>query len=359
MPDNNIFDKVLFVGIDYKHPRGGIASVLNTYSIFIQPFKFVRTTAGELGNLQKICYAVSGYASLIWKLATDTSIEIVHVHSASGSSFWRKSIAIRIAKAMGRKVIFHCHGGGFKEFRMNYSKEVDAILERVDSIVCLSEEWRTYFESISCRNVVVIKNVIAEPDIEAIKSDGLVHFLFLGLICDNKGIFDTLEAIAIHKEDLLGKIILHVGGNGETDRLLSTIKSLDIEPLVHFEGWVDNEKKRHLLNLADVFILPSYIEGVPISILEAESYHKPVITTKVGGIPSIVKDHQTGLFVTPGNIEEIYKAMMMLANNKTLRNEFGEASYRISRGYLPETIKQQLESLYFNILNINKIYRER
>lgn len=123
---------------------------------------------------------------------------------------------------------------------------------------------------------------------------------------------------------------------------------------MHFEGWVDNEKKRHLLNLADVFILPSYIEGVPISILEAESYHKPVITTKVGGIPSIVKDHQTGLFVTPGNIEEIYKAMMMLANNKTLRNEFGEASCRISRGYLPETIKQQLESLYFNILNINK-----
>lgn len=59
-----------------------------------------------------------------WKLATDSSIEIVHVHSASGSSFWRKSIAIRIAKAMGRKVIFHCHGGGFKEFKMNYPKKL-------------------------------------------------------------------------------------------------------------------------------------------------------------------------------------------------------------------------------------------
>ena len=355
MPCKNIFDKVLFVGIDYKHPRGGIASVLNTYSTFIRPFKFVRTTASELNRLQKICYAVSGYASLIWKLATDSSIEIVHVHSASGSSFWRKSIAIRIAKAMGRKVIFHCHGGGFKEFRMNYPKKVDAILGRADSIVCLSEEWKTYFESIGCRNIVVIKNVIAEPDIETTECDGLVHFLFLGLICDNKGIFDTLEAIAIHKEDLLGKIILHVGGNGETDRLLATIKSLDIEPLVRFEGWVDNEKKRHLLNLADVYVLPSYIEGVPISILEAESYHKPVITTKVGGIPSIVKEHQTGLFVTPGNIEEIYRAIKTLTDNKALRNGLGVAGYEVSKGYLPETIKKQLENLYSNKLNFNRL----
>jgi len=355
MPKDNIFDKVLFVGIDYKHPRGGIASVLNTYSTFIHPFKFVRTTDSELSNLQKICYAVSGYVSLTWKLAIDRSIEIVHVHSASGSSFWRKSLAIRIAKAMGRKVIFHCHGGGFKEFRMNYPKEVDAILEKVDSIVCLSEEWKTYFESISCRNVVVIKNVIAEPEIEATESDGLVHFLFLGLICDNKGIFDTLEAIAIHKEDLLEKIILHIGGNGETDRLLATIKSLGIESLVYFEGWVDNEKKRHLLNLADIYILPSYIEGVPISILEAESYHKPVITTKVGGIPSIVKDHQTGLFVTPGNIEEIYMAIKTLTDNKALRNDFGEASYEVSKGYLPEAIKKQLENLYSNMLSFNRL----
>ena len=56
MSESRIFEKVLFVGMDYKIPKGGIASVLNTYSTFIHPFKFVRTAAGELNNVQKVWY---------------------------------------------------------------------------------------------------------------------------------------------------------------------------------------------------------------------------------------------------------------------------------------------------------------
>lgn len=350
MIQSNMFEKVLFVGMDYNVPRGGIASVLNTYSIFIRPFKFVRTTAGDLTGVQKYWYAASGYVSLIWKLLTDSSIEIVHIHSASGSSFWRKSIAIKIAKSMGKKIIFHCHGGGFKEFRDSSPAKVDSILSMADSVVCLSSEWKTYFESIGCKNVIVIKNVIGEPEFKKTDSDGLVHFLFLGLICDNKGIFDTLEAISKHKEELLGKIILHIGGNGQTERLSRQIKEMGLGQLVHFEGWVDKEKKFRLLNLSDVYILPSYIEGVPISILEAESYHKPVITTNVGGIPSIVRNNKTGLFVTPGNREEIYQAIKALTVDEPLRKRMGEAGYEISKGFLPETIKQELEKLYEKLL---------
>ncbi len=349
---DNIFEKVLYVGMDYKVPRGGIASVLNTYSFFIHPFKFVRTYASELNNVQKIWYAISGYTLLLWKLITDKNIKIVHIHSASGPSFYRKSYAIKIAKAMGKKVIFHCHGGAFKEFRLSAPDKVDSILSKVDCVVCLSEEWEDYFQSIGCKNVVSIKNVIGKPKIEDIKKDGLIHFLFLGLICDNKGVFDILKAIANHKLELENKIVLHIGGNGQTNRLLSVIKELDIENLVEFEGWVDKEKKQHLLNLTDVYILPSYIEGVPISILEAESYHKPVITTKVGGIPSIVKENETGIFVTPGNSEEIFHAIKIMIENKNLRYQYGEAGYKISQRYLPETIEKELIGLYCKLLNL-------
>lgn len=352
MNESKLFERILFVGVDYKVPKGGIASVLNTYSTFIHPFKFVRTYASELNIFQKILYAVAGYVSLIWKLAVDRNIEIVHIHSASGSSFWRKSHAVKIAKVMKKKVIFHCHGGGFKEFRQKAPAKIDAILKLADIVVCLSQEWKDYFESIGCRNVVIIKNVIEEPKPELINRDSMVHFLYLGLICDNKGIFDVLNTLAFHKKELTGKIILHIGGNGQTGRLISTIKELGLEQLVNFEGWVDREKKQHLLNLSDVFLLPSYIEGVPISILEAESYGKPVITTRAGGIPSIVKDRETGLFVTPGNINEIYLAIKVLADDKDLRHRYGMAGLMISKEYLPNTIKKDLINLYFNMLNI-------
>ena len=115
------------------------------------------------------------------------------------------------------------------------------------------------------------------------------------------------------------------------------------------------EKKQYLLNLADVYILPSFIEGVPISILEAESYHKPVITTNVGGIPSIVQDCVSGVFVTPGNDKEIYLAMKMMAESEELRQKYGEASYRISRDYQPEAIKKELIGCYDKILKTSNI----
>lgn len=76
----NIFNRVLYVGMDYKVPKGGIASVLNTYSSFVRPFKFVRTHASELNRIQKIWYAASGYVMLVWKLMTDKDIRTVQTN---------------------------------------------------------------------------------------------------------------------------------------------------------------------------------------------------------------------------------------------------------------------------------------
>ncbi len=348
--NEKIFEKVLYVGTDYRNPRGGISSVLNTYSHFIQPFKIVITAAGGNSRKEKIWYAAKGYVSLIMMLAKDKGIKIVHIHSASENSFWRKSIVIKIAKWFGKKVIFHCHGGGFKEFRQNNKEKVDNILGKVDCVACLSDEWNRYFNGIGCKRVVTIRNVIENPNKAYIPKDGLVHFLFLGLICNNKGIFDVLNAIADHKDELEGKIMLHIGGNGEVERLDSELKRLGIEDMVRYEGWLDKEKKQKLLSTADVYIMPSYVEGVPISILEAESYHKPVITTNVGGVGSIVKDQKSGIFVAPGNREEIYHAMKILADNETLRSQLGEAGYVISRDYLPEAVMNELINCYSAIL---------
>lgn len=345
-----VFEKVLYIGTDYKNPRGGIASVLNTYSKFIHPFKFVKTTRGNSSSLKKILYALNGYISLLWKLISDKRIKIVHIHSASENSFWRKSIAIRLAKAMNKKVIFHCHGGGFKKFRQKNPRKVDNILKNVDCVISLSNEWNEYFKSIGCKRVMSVKNVIDDPKNDDCTKDGLVHFLFLGLICDDKGIFDTLRALSNYKDELDGHIILHIGGNGQIERLKHEIKNLNIENLVRYEGWVDKERKQKLFNLADVYILPSYFEGVPISILEAESYHKPVITTNVGGIGSIVKNNESGLFVTPGDTVEIFQAMKMLADNETLRFQYGEAGYNISKDYLPEAVKRELIDCYSKVL---------
>ena len=74
---------------------------------------------------------------------------------------------------------------------------------------------------------------------------------------------------------------LKIGGNKNEEKLKKQIKDFNIQEIVTFEGWVSGNKKLELLNWADVFILPSFNEGLPISILEAMSYGMPIISTPV------------------------------------------------------------------------------
>ena len=130
--------------------------------------------------------------------------------------------------------------------------------------------------------------------------------LFLGLLGKNKGIYDLLECIRDHKVEFQGKLKLYIGGNGEIEHVKQLIKEYGIADIVIFEGWVSGDKKIELLNKSDAYILPSYKEGLPISILEAMSYGMPIISTPVGGIPEIVSNGENGYLVEPGNKEDIY-----------------------------------------------------
>ena len=67
-------------------------------------------------------------------------------------------------------------------------------------------------------------------------------------------------------------------------------------------------------------------------------------------IPSIVNDHISGLFVSPGNADDIYSAIKKMSEDKTLHYQYGEAGYEISKGYLPDTIKNELVVLYDKML---------
>ena len=79
-------------------------------------------------------------------------------------------------------------------------------------------------------------------------------------------------------------------------------------------GWVDGEKKENLLKKSQLFVLPSYNEGLPIAILEAMSYGIPVISTDVGSISEVVKDNETGFLIKPGEAESLAKAIIKVIN---------------------------------------------
>ena len=119
---------------------------------------------------------------------------------------------------------------------------------------------------------------------------------------------------------------------------------------MHFEGWVSGEKKHQLLSISDVYILPSYHEGLPISILEAMYYQLPVISTPVGGTAEAVQEGVNGFLVTPGDKAALYDRLVKFMVQPDLARTMGVASGRIVSRYLPDTIFAQLSDIYKSML---------
>lgn len=340
---------ILTIGIDYRVVRGGVAAVENVYSTFYQPFNHVTTTVtnGQVKKLLVLCKAILQF--LYWMLF-HPEIKIVHVQGSVGASFWRKAIFIYIAKFFHKKVVWHMHAGRFAVFYQQHRYAVRKVVNKSDVIIALSEYWKEYFKNeFPTKRVEIIKNVISAPRVHK-QQTGYFTLLFLGLLGKNKGIYDLLECIRDHKVEFQGKLKLYIGGNGEIEHVKQLIKEYGIADIVIFEGWVSGDKKIELLNKSDAYILPSYKEGLPISILEAMSYGMPIISTPVGGVPEIVSNGENGYLVEPGNKEDIYKAIISLLNDSDLRNRMGSVSLSRVGEHLPEYVEKQLETLYNSLL---------
>ena len=146
-------------------------------------------------------------------------------------------------------------------------------MAKADIVLCLSQSWVEYFgQNYNIKRLEILPNIIDYPLLneQHARSEAII-FLFLGLICKEKGIFDLIEVIAENKEQYTGKIKLIIGGNGEIQHLRDLINKYHIEDIVEFLGWISSNEKSDVLNNADVYILPSYHEGLPISILESMS----------------------------------------------------------------------------------------
>ena len=336
---------ICFMGIDCAKPQGGIAQVLYIYKKYIfETFRFIPTTSKQNFVSRQIVAGVA-YVKLLYHLLKH-DIKAVHLHAASGKSFYRKRFYIDLCHWFGVKIVFHEHSGKFKEFAEKKRPFVRKILGKCDVIVALSNTWKEYIHSIGFDNVVVIPNPIEPPKMNPLqRDDTALHLVFLGNIFEQKGIFDLLRAM----EGLSG-VVLHIGGKGDTARMQQEIRNFGLENSVVYHGFVSGEEKEKLFQTGDVYVLPSYSEGLPVSILEAMSYAMPVIASRIGGIPDIIDESKTGLLVTPGDIAALRAAIMDLLSDKEKRMAMGRNAEKESKKYFPQCIEKELKVLYEKLL---------
>lgn len=333
--------------------RGGMRSVVVNYRddgfIDREGVTLIHSYSdkGFIGRQLLLVRALISYA---FHLLT-RKVELVHCHAAMRGSFWRKAIFAGLARRFGVPVLLHLHGSEMRGFYESQPRPVQRLiarqLELANAVLVLSESWKHFILEIApqSRTIVVPNYVRVPPALERpVRKD--VTVLFLGLLGQRKGIYDLLAAFArARRTNPALKLI--VGGNGEIEEARRLAHELDIEDGVTFLGWVDEGKRREMLIHADVFALPSYNEGLPMSVLEAMAYGLPVITTPVGGIPEVITDGRDGRLITPGDVDALEKALLDLAGDPALRRELGAAGYaRVTERYADTVVLPLLHSIY-------------
>lgn len=350
MIDKETSRSVLFLGVDYKRSKGGIPDVERYYGQFFDPYQFIGTSV-DGSKLKKSVFAALGLAKLTWCLTFNRKIKIVHVHGCSDNSFWRKRLFIRLAKLYGKKVVYHMHGGGFIKFSLNHKEAVQALLDKCDVLAVLSSSWKTFFEeNFRVPHIAIVPNGIMPPSTVAVEQHEGIRMLFLGMINANKGVYDLIEAVAQRKDSLRGRLAIDICGVGEVEEMQKRAKEAGVDDIIRYGGWVAGEEKARKLAECDAFILPSHFEGVPVCILEAMSYGKPVIATRVGGIPDIITDGENGLLVPPANPEALGSAIDGAIADPEAMRQLGAASIPRISAHFPANVSAALDSIYRSLL---------
>lgn len=342
--------------------KGGIAAVVNGYrgSQLEQDYNIIYVESYKDGSkLTKLLKGIKGYIHFAKVLLVDRP-DIVHMHSSFGPSFYRSLPFIHMASWAKKPIINHIHGADFDEFYVNAGgkkrRRIRKAYNKCAVLIALSAEWKERLSQIVPKEKIrIIENysMLHEGALEERlnrKCNNTV--LFLGEIGKRKGCYDIPTVVAeIVKAVPNVKFILGGIGNAEDETTVRNLfKDKGVADHVEFPGWVRGDQKDRLLRVADVFFLPSYNEGMPMSILDAMGYGLPIVSTNVGGIPKIVRDGENGYCCEPGDVESMATGIIELLKNTKKRESAAKKSMSIvKKGYSLEAHLKLLEEIYERI----------
>ncbi len=357
---------ILMLGPSMAYP-GGMTEVVRAYAaqgIFeAWPVSYVSTYNGRGIFIQLRSWLPALCRVLL--LLVQRRVALVHVHSAAYGSFWRKAALCALASAFRVPYLFHLHDGRFPVFYQRgcngFAKSwVRAVLRKAARVVVLTQRWRDEVRNIEpTARIAIIGNPVAVSILVRPLRRPAREVLFLGWLHQDKGVLDLMRAIPIILRSVPEATFV-LAGTGDMDSMMTLARSLGVERAIRWPGWVDGAEKDNLLREADVFVLPSYYEGLPVGVLEAMACGVPVVATSVGGIPDVIEDRVNGLLVDPGEPEVLARAIVTILTDDALRARLREAAHRdVRKWFSTETVIGDLESLYRELgIRVHPIKRQ-
>lgn len=312
-------------------------------------------------------------ASKFRDVIRDEKPDIVH------SWLYNANVAARLAMVLGDKtpIITSIQSadyepgaiitGGYNPHKMNGLKMIDKTMARLTKphfVMCSEFVKTSYRENYGIdedRTHVIYNSVdptlmeTSEADVEKLREEfafppDTFVYLNVGRLDPQKNHKAIFEAFRQVLEEAPNSVLLLAGIGSLDDKLKQDVKDLKISEKVLFLGRRTDIPA--LLAMADVFVFPSFFEGLPVALVEAMFKSKPCIASRIDVFKEVITDGETGLLIDPRSPSELKDAMIKLYEDKNLRRYLGENALRqVQSKFHSDTTARQWENLYQRIKN--------
>lgn len=339
---------------------GGIRSMFIQIESFKKPFK--NTYVKYFCSYENRKHAILRFpirAIIFTYTIIREKYDLVHFNLAARGSTVRKLILSWICRIFRVPYLIHLRGSIYREFFDNLPAPAKSIVKnffrKARRVVVLGTVWRDYVVQtigVNPERVTIVPNAVYGPD-ELLPrvASSVPHILFLGQLGDRKGVPDLLRAFtSAEMQSLTWRATL--AGDGDTEGYRKRTEQFGIGDRVVFPGWLSRGGVQDLLVSADVLVLPSHAENLPLSMLEGMAYGLCPVVTPVGAVCDVIHNGENGLIVPVGDESTLSAALAELVREPDLRHRIGlRARATFEANHNLRNYPEKMEKVYWNAVS--------
>ena len=289
---------------------------------------------------------------------SNKDVRLIHLNpSLSNRALLRDGVLLILAKCFGKKIIVFWRGWQIPTERTIvrlFSPLFRFVFNRADLTLVLASEVRKKLLGIGITHPILITTTLFNQDlIPKVKASGnhgkTQRLLFMARLVKEKGIYETIEAFKILKKEFRN-ISLDVAGDGpELTNLKKKYAQIDA---LQFHGHVYDKDKYQLMVKSNFFVLPSYREGMPNSILEAMACGLPIVTRPVGSLKDFFVHGKHGYLLNNNNPKDLAQLISNLIKDVSLSKKISLNNITYAHRYFSaDTSVRYLNEAYCAVLN--------
>jgi len=293
---------------------------------------------------------------------------IVHTHSSKAGILGRLAARLAGVPAVVHTPHGHVFYGHFGPLTSKIYLLVERIMSRItDRLIALTQGERDDYLALSVCDQKKIVTIHSGVDVDhylhakvnvqrkrkslGLKPEGLVVGT-VGWLLPIKGPMYLLKAMAEVWKRYPRTILVYVGRGDLEGELRREASRMGASEKVWFLGWRDDIHE--ILPVLDIFVLPSLNEGMGRALVEAMAAGKPIVASKVGGVPDLVIQGENGLLVQAADVNALAGGIESLLANPKKRKEMGEKGKKMAIKYGSDSMVQKIDQLYLELLRKKK-----